>query len=77
MSRCVHWLLAAVLLATAASKAYEFTRSGLPETGWFADPNLRLLTIEWEIVLAAWLVSGLARPVACWPLWSRSPSSRL
>lgn len=55
------------LLVTAGLKLYGLGTSAVPRVGWFAQPWVQLLAIEWELVLGAWLLSG-RWPRASWLL---------
>lgn len=57
--------LGLLLLATAALKLYGLSASPVPQIGWFSQPRVQLLAAEWELVLGAWLLSGIA-PRASW-----------
>lgn len=57
--------LGVLLLATAGLKLYGLGVSSVPQVGWFAQPWVQLLAAEWELVLGAWLLSGVA-PRASW-----------
>ena len=57
--------LGVLLLATAGLKLYGLGVSSVPQVGWFAQPWVQLLAAEWELVLGAWLLSGLA-PRTSW-----------
>jgi hypothetical protein len=54
---CLFKILAALLLLSASLKAYAHFYGHL-QVGWFDDPRLRLLTIEWEAILGIWLLVG-------------------
>jgi len=49
------------LIATAGLKLYGLSASAVPQMGWFSQPWVQLLAAEWELVLGAWLLSGVAR----------------
>lgn len=53
------------LLVAAAFKLYGLSASAVPQVGWFSQPWVQLLAAEWELVLGAWLLSGVA-PRASW-----------
>ena len=48
-----------LLLATAALKLYGLSVSAVPQVGWFSQPQVQLIAAEWELVLGAWLLSGI------------------
>ena len=54
----VRILLGLVLLTAAGLKLYGLNVTALPRVGWFATPQVQLVTAEWELVLGLWLVSG-------------------
>ena len=54
----VRILLGLVLLAAAGLKLYGLNVTALPRVGWFATPQVQLVTAEWELVLGLWLLSG-------------------
>lgn len=51
--------LGILLLTAAGLKLYGLSGSSVPRVGWFAQPWVQLLTAEWEVVLGAWLLSGI------------------
>lgn len=54
--------LGVLLLAAAGLKLFALGGVGgstVPELGWFAQPQVQLLVAEWELLLGAWLLSGL------------------
>lgn len=51
--------LGVLLLAAAGLKLYGLSVSAVPRVGWFAQPWIHLATAEWELVLGAWLLSGI------------------
>lgn len=51
--------LGLLLLTAAGLKLYGLSASALPLVGWFAQPRVQLLTAEWELILGAWLLSGV------------------
>jgi hypothetical protein len=57
--------LGLVLLSAAGLKAWDLGNGESPGGGWWTDPRVRLLVVEWEIVLGLWLISGY-RPVVGW-----------
>lgn len=60
----VRTVLGALLLVAAGLKLFALSGAGtstaaVPELGWFAQPWVQLLVAEWELLLGAWLLSGL------------------
>lgn len=51
-------LLGLLLLAAAGLKLYGLNVTALPRVGHLATPQVQVLTAEWELVLALWLLSG-------------------
>ena len=58
-SLIVRVLLGILLLTAAGLKLYGLSASAVPRVGWFAQPWVQLLAAEWELVLGAWLLSGV------------------
>jgi hypothetical protein len=54
----VYGFFALVLLLAAGLKAYAFFVGKTIEDGWSNDPKLKLLSIEWEVVLGLFLLFG-------------------
>jgi hypothetical protein len=57
--------LGLTLLTTAGLKLYGLNVTALPRVGWFATPQVQVVTAEWELVLGLWLLSG-AYQVGAW-----------
>lgn len=55
----VRTVLGLLLLVAAALKLYGLSASAVPQVGWFSQPWVQLLAAEWELVLGAWLLSGV------------------
>jgi hypothetical protein len=60
----VRTVLGALLLVAAGLKLFALSGAGtstaaVPELGWFAQPWVQLLVAEWELLLGAWLLSGV------------------
>jgi hypothetical protein len=53
-----------LLVVTAGLKLNGLSTSAVPQVGWFAQPWVQLFTAQWELVLGAWLLSGIG------PRWS-------
>jgi hypothetical protein len=54
----VRIVLGLLLLTAAGLKLYGVNITALPRVGRFATPQMQVLTAEWELVLALWLLSG-------------------
>lgn len=52
--------LGVLLVAAAGLKLYGLGVSAVPRVGWFSQPWVQLAAAEWELVLGAWLLSGVA-----------------
>jgi hypothetical protein len=52
-------VLGILLLAAAALKIYGWSLSSIPQVGWFSTPTIQAVAIVWEILLSAWLLSGV------------------
>jgi hypothetical protein len=65
-ARFVGVCLGVVLLAAACLKLYGLDVTPVPRVGWFATPQVQVVTAEWEIVLGAWLLSGWNPRGAWW-----------
>jgi hypothetical protein len=48
-----------LLLVAAGLKLSGVNASAAPAVGWFAEPQAHLLVAEWELILGAWLLSGI------------------
>ncbi len=57
--------LGSLLLITSGLKVYGLAISPIPFVGWFAQPNVQLATVAWEVTLGIWLLSG-AYPLQSW-----------
>lgn len=61
----VRTVLGVLLLVAAGLKLFALSGAGasvaaVPELGWFAQPWVQLLVAEWELLLGAWLLSGVS-----------------
>lgn len=65
MYRAVSRGLGVLLLLAAVLKVADIIRASAPEDGWWADLRIKMLTVQWELILGGWLMSGY-RPVAAW-----------
>jgi uncharacterized SAM-binding protein YcdF (DUF218 family) len=67
--------LAAILLTAAGLKAHQLATEPLAGRGIFSYRGSLMAQVEFEIVLAAWLLSGLRKRLA-WAAAERSRSAR-
>lgn len=61
----VRTVLGVLLLVAAGLKLFALSGAGasvaaVPELGWFAQSWVQLLLAEWELLLGAWLLSGVS-----------------
>lgn len=61
----VRYLLGAVLLTTAGFKLFGMRVSAIPVMGWASSPGIQLATLQCELVIAVWLLSGYGQ-VGAW-----------